>query len=554
MQNFDQLAQFIQKEQSNPHLTAILYLHADQIQQILATQLKQDLFRDSSKYQILKPFSALLESSLVKLTNSEIKIFCDRVCTEAEFDERVLHVCLAWIQNQVTPWIESLQVDIDVEQICYKHFFSKRLSQLFDMLAQYPHSISALMDFKACFSRVSTDAINRVLTAATRKRLLHQGVATSTILNYYVNTVKASLLLGFKLDSSNQLSYLETRKDIAECILELVLKEKSLLDFDAHILDPQEFEEKQPNLLQSLIHNNTSSFMTRVQEYFASQLVKLPDYNHEVQVSNLEVLKTMFDLILTFRFPSDSLSSIAVMISDINCSKRIDNFVQSHVSTPLHALIVSGLYWPNLPDSGIGFAHSSFDEWTRVYEAVFKQTKADRALEWLPLGVVDIDLEFLDGRKLNFMCEPLQAIIVLSFQGIESARIDHFCKLLGITEEAAIRSLQFWVANGVLESKDGVYSIIEYSDVKHRHLLFTDTCDDLEVQKVKKSADSEADALILKYVTGMLNMHKTGTVEKIFGFLKFVPGFKKSLAELKEFLDDCQDELEFAEGVYVLKK
>jgi len=88
--------------------------------------------------------------------------------------------------NQFGQWRARLEL------FMYETFTNLRISELFDIIIEFPESQPALLDLKDSLSKTHQYAhLVTELRAALQKRLLHAGANTSDILTQYISTIKA---------------------------------------------------------------------------------------------------------------------------------------------------------------------------------------------------------------------------------------------------------------------------------------------------------------------------------------------------------------------------
>ena len=115
------------------------------------------------------------------------------------FDERMLKPVLAWLRKGVSRWLRNVLMPVDPSDappspalqqwLARLRFFlmqalaTLRISELFDMIVDYPDSLPALADLKECLSHTHQhqDAVH-VLADAIEARLLKPGTKTTDII------------------------------------------------------------------------------------------------------------------------------------------------------------------------------------------------------------------------------------------------------------------------------------------------------------------------------------------------------------------------------------
>lgn len=174
-----------------------------------------------------------------------------RVRTEGRLNARALPGVLAWVDQDVTPWLATVLATEEqppqntlCDDVADGHDpellrqWRKRLSfhlhetmaymridQMLQLIAYYPQSMPALEDLKDCLR--STDQRSPLIESLRRQfsdELLNAGTMTSDILQQYVNMIKALRYLdptGVILEgvSDPVRNYLRHRPDTVRCIV-----------------------------------------------------------------------------------------------------------------------------------------------------------------------------------------------------------------------------------------------------------------------------------------------------------------------------------------------
>ena len=125
------------------------------------------------------------------------------------------------VQLQLRSLLASLH------RLAYSAVFKARCEVVFDLLRDFPESLSALVDLRDCLAELGPPACAQLvaaLTSSLRTRLLHQGVGTASILELFITSVKALRVV----DSSGAVlppvlatvaTYLRTRSDAVRVVV-----------------------------------------------------------------------------------------------------------------------------------------------------------------------------------------------------------------------------------------------------------------------------------------------------------------------------------------------
>lgn len=83
----------------------------------------------------------------------------------------------------------------------YRVFFDLRVSEIFDIVVDYPDSEPALNDLRECMCEIDDSAtFLKALQSSISRRLLHQGATTGVILSQYLAIIKCMKII----DPSNK--------------------------------------------------------------------------------------------------------------------------------------------------------------------------------------------------------------------------------------------------------------------------------------------------------------------------------------------------------------
>jgi hypothetical protein len=152
------------------------------------------------------------------------------------------------------------------------------------------------------------------------------------------------------------------------------------------------------------------------------------------------------------------------MLKDVTASRRVDALIQATRVQPVHALMISELFWPECEEEKAFILHpvlaGRLDDYAEGYGVV----KSDRRLVFKErVGTVKLSLEFDGGVEKEFVCSPVQASVILMFDdgvnkelGIETVKLK-----LGLSKEEAEQELGFWDRSGVLEKNGVKYRVVE---------------------------------------------------------------------------------------------
>nr|CAG8489860.1 1509_t:CDS:10 [Entrophospora candida] len=148
----------------------------------------------------------VLENTLCEQIESRVVNTCRNT-----FDKSMLRRTTKWLYSVLYPWLQivitpnfldfnvSIKDDINVwvKRLNYHFcmiFCNSRISELFDVIVDFPESKTAISDLVICMKRLDTDYKHR-LVQSLQNALLIPGASTMDIINTYMSTVKCLRLL-----------------------------------------------------------------------------------------------------------------------------------------------------------------------------------------------------------------------------------------------------------------------------------------------------------------------------------------------------------------------
>ena len=446
------------------------------------------------------------------------------------------------------------------------------IAELFDLVVAFPDSAERLDNLKRCLSPVTRASLVQQFAAQCQRRLLHPGASTSTIIDFYISTIRAMLLLdphGVLLDRVARpiRKYLRERSDTIRTIMISLLggtreqqDEEMEDDDDEWTPDPIDaapdyMKGRASDIVHSLtsIYENKEVFVRELQSLLASRLLATTSYDTSQEAHDLEMLKSRF---------GDEMAVCDVMLRDIGDSKRIDRSVNID---GVHLHILSRLYWPNLPKRDELVLPQAVADKFAHYSDRFGEIKAERHLKLVPsMGHVRVRLELRD-RELDVIVSPAHATVINLFDNRESVALGDAASAIGKTTAETRRLLQFWQRQGVLqEVSNELYSVIE--EVATDTLASGDGAASgaqtgnalpIEPDVDPGTGGEEEDEMEVywQFVVGMLTNVGAMPCERINSMLgMFAPSYGKSVDELRDYLSRKvrAGALDFKAGNYTL--
>ncbi|WWC91460.1 uncharacterized protein L201_006406 [Kwoniella dendrophila CBS 6074] len=378
-----------------------------------------------------------------------------------------------------------------------KCFFDIRTDELFDIIVDFPDSMAALEDLKECLFKVDQrlELVNK-LNAANLKRLLHPGAETKLVLSLYISTIRALRILdppGVLLHkvASPIRKHLRDRPDTIKCIVAALVEGEELGDENENAglikegledndrngvgnndgdgiedwSDPKwepepvdaapEFRSgKAGDIVSTLvsIYQSREVIIKELQVLLATRLLAVKDYDAVKEIRTIELLK--------LRFGEQALHVCDVMLKDMADSKRIDDHVQGDIRSDVHPLVISKMFWPNIPGTSLHLPPKLLRA-QQEYEAAFHHFKPDKHLRFLQsLGTVHMSLE-LEDRVIEVEANPVQASIIELFEGKNILTIEELKESLQITDNLIKDALSWWREKGVLKDEGNGWRLLE---------------------------------------------------------------------------------------------
>jgi anaphase-promoting complex subunit 2 len=393
---------------------------------------------------------------------------------------------------------------------------SLRTDELFDIVVDFPDSMPAVADLRACLEATSLAAtLPAAFRAALRRRLLHAGAATADILTHYLHTIKALALLdpsGALLEavSPPTRAYLRCRRDTIRCVVTLLTEgdadaaesvlEELARDGDGAPADDGDGADsdadgdappppagagwaswspapahaaalaarRAPDVVALLvgIFGSRELFVAEYRALLAERVLGRVAHSAEAEERDVRTVE-----LLKLRFGEPPLHAAEVMLKDIADSRRIDAAVKAALPAPrpgapalppppppaVAATVISQIFWPQFgTDAAAECAlPPPVEAALSAYGARFEALKAPRKLLWhRSLGCVCLELS-LGGATRRFTVQPLQAAVAWRFGERDAWRAADLAAALQLEQPALRKRAAFWVTAGVLrETRD----------------------------------------------------------------------------------------------------
>lgn len=468
-------------------------------------------------------------------------------------------------------WDRSFLDQIANDEFSMVQLSSLRISELFDMVLNFPASAPALQDLRTCLHPSQRNDLVNAFMEKCNSALLHAGINTNEIIICFISTIKSFLLVdpvGVLLDTALRpiKRYLHKRDDTIPVVINALINsdpsdelcqlaeelsrepEKTVddltLSWSPAPIDALPDFRKQ-DIIEALISlNDKRLFIEELELVIAQRLLTLKNFDITEMLAKLSQLK--------LRFADNELSKLDVMISDIVQSEEVDSVIHrnnTEISSDLQFSILSHAYWPDFEQERFN-PPIELQQQISQYEESYKAIKTGRLMKWINSGVVELELEF-GAKTLSLSVAPVHAAVIACFSGQESLTLAEVMTDVGMSLEITKKAISFWQEIGIIaEDGAGRYHVIENPESKDISNLTTATA--------SRQVDHSLDYCWL-FINGMLTNLGGMGVPQIHKFLcAVVPknkGFTASLDELQLYLTRCvhDDKLIVSGDKYQLK-
>ncbi|XP_072014527.1 anaphase-promoting complex subunit 2-like [Amphiura filiformis] len=559
------------------------------------------------------------------IIHDRIKHHVDQTC-KGEFETSFLEPHEKWLEHKVVGWLNLVFCGPDssrgtansrstsktciaqwkdrLQYFFYQTYARLRIQELFNIIVEFPDSLSALEDLKSCLEKTELRTfLMQSLRSDLEKRLLHPGVNTDDILTQYVSSIRALKVLDpsgiiLELVCEPVRKYLRTRDDTVRCIVSSLTDDSNrelaeeLVKAEPLHMDESyssEHEEEKPeewlpdpidadprrtaksrrssDIISTLvnIYGSRELFVNEYRGLLADRILSGFSYDTARELRYLELLK--------LRFGETQLHHCEVMLKDVADSRRCNSHIQSLKEegkdeadnvADFNSMILSAQFWPSLKEEKLEVPESikkAMEKYTKSYELL----KGMRTLNWKTnLGLVNLEIELKD-RKLNLSVSPIHATIIMHFQDKAKWTIEELSGIMQVPSTALRRKIAFWQSQGILkeESTDTFVLVEEQRGPSGSHdVVMMDSDDEAESAMASAKDQREEELQVFwSYIVGMLTNLGSLPLERIHSMLKMFAmqgpsGSELTEHELRQFLDRKVREqlLVYAAGVYRVPK
>ncbi|KAG9286326.1 hypothetical protein G9A89_014313 [Geosiphon pyriformis] len=546
----------------------------------------------------------ILEELLCELIEERIQKTCGKV-----FDKPHLRRSTNWLYSSLYSWLQvvllpEIQANTETakekmtrwsQRLNYHFcmvFCDLRISQMFDLIVDFPESKPAIEDLLMCMDKLDQDHRYRLvqsLHSSFRKRLLIPGATTTDILKTYISTIKCLRLLdppGVLLEkvTSSIRSYLRGRSDTVQCLVSCWMDEKNpnselieelgraTIPVPDHEDENAEFDNDNwgtwvpdpmdagPNYKSTIyrsaditnilisIFDNPDVIIEEIQKQMAYRLLAITDYDttKEALIFNIADSKRMDNLVHTCGY-------LAPQPSDGTAASNSEESGEA----PLHAHIISKLFWPP-PKNEELLPPDPIQDMVYKFEGTYTIHKQRRKLEWFPnLGTVDLKIE-LEDRTLELSVAPVYATIIYHFQKQETWWLDALADKMNMDPAKLRKKIPFWIDRGVLKSVGpDLWKLLEKSEGTNAGAFISTDESNIAIQTIERERLDEL-RVYWTFIQTMLTNLGALSLDRIHNMLITVvqtPRYTAKVDELKEYLGLCmrEEKIEQIGSLYQLK-
>ncbi len=356
----------------------------------------------------MNDFFQMLSSYGTPLSNQVNALLGTLICSELYkhitiyaklWHEPILPLFTSWLSKSLVSLILNF-IDIDTEneedidlleiliETGMKKIMKERILQSYDLVVDYPNSISALeeMDVWLITPKQRAD-LATVFIRECFDNLLHSGTNTSDIITFYISVIRSFSIIDPKLVLLDKVKrpirkYLKDRDDTIENIVSGLIGESSdtklnelyealkahknlqnkkeppqtdefTMEWSPDPVDTlPDFKTNKQDIIESLVslYDNNAIFVSEFVRIFNTKLLQT---NHSDTLSEIERFdKIIFDLsLLKSKFGKEEFQVVDVMIQDIRESKKLDKTIHKkneEINNIFHMNILSRMFWSEL--------------------------------------------------------------------------------------------------------------------------------------------------------------------------------------------------------------
>ncbi|GJQ10724.1 hypothetical protein GpartN1_g2515.t1 [Galdieria partita] len=441
------------------------------------------------------------------------------------------------------------QCYLRIDHLIAQELARLRISEMFDIVVDYPDSLPALEDLKDCLQKTDQKReLSKAFKSQLNKRLLHAGATTSDILATYVHAIHSLRIVDPDGNILSDISkpvrkYLQNRSDTIRCIIYGLTNETEDETFQELISASQNMAEEDEEAIEAKwmplpadapydeyvsgmddafgillsIYGSKESFLNEYRTALADRILKSLDFQLDKEMRNVELLK--------LRFGESSLHSCDIMLRDLRESRRLLTSAKEQISSwkdeSFEIVVCSKIVWPKLTDESfvppveIRCALDSFQKH-------FEEMKKPRKLLWdLSCGAMKLSLTTEKGQTISVRVSPLQGCVLILFGRHGQWNLQQLCEELSVSADFLKRKILPLVNQGLLQELNGeIYEFVEsYEGNFEKEELIIEEETMAEEERSEQTGSSNI-WIYERYIYGILESFQALPLERIHKLLK----------------------------------
>ena len=188
---------------------------------------------------------------IIEQLNKKIIEICD-----LEEEEEYLQLIFNFFEEFISPKISFLfienpkEIEKEIKLKIYEIYAKKRISEIFNIIVDYPDSIPIIKDLKECLinKNLTQELINEIINSF-KNRLLIIGATTSDIISQYINMIRTLSILdpsevGLMKINPIMKEYLSKRNDSISCIINDMIDEENESELNQELMNNDYIEDE----------------------------------------------------------------------------------------------------------------------------------------------------------------------------------------------------------------------------------------------------------------------------------------------------------------------
>lgn len=491
------------------------------------------VFETCRSFNDLEVFSILRSIGLVAQVDAIIckmaKLEIDKQVEKSLNEQHILHNLMEWtnytLMSKLAQVVDSKDKMVDLNSTLISamkmSIVEKRVQMLFELVEEYPRSLSQLQELNKCLSSdVEKENLMVHFITQLNFRLLIPSINTSEIISFYTKTIRSFLLIdsrGVMLDKVARpiRQQLRSRPDTMEKIVNALLNSdpasnpliefyhellKSATSNNSNNLSPNEqsfdaFLKWNPQPMEALpdfrigkiddiidslisIFDIKKSFVEQFVILFSKELLEYRNSSYSDVIKHvqykLELLKRKFRM--SDNFSSNEFNVVDIMINDIGQSEKLDEVLSRQMPNHyphIDGVFLSHQYWSSLSEPNSQKSLEKIPEHLlapiKLYMENYKIEKrgrhlalhAEQSMVELVIEINGIEeklnVKFYDYVVLQWLYENTN----INEETWSSVKLGFLVMKLGLPLQTIRQALSFWKSKKILIDEGGNWKINE---------------------------------------------------------------------------------------------